>query len=219
MRRHQLRGRQFGRLFVIDLHDICETPGGTKRTRWMCRCDCGVEKVVRGQDLVTGAIRSCGCFQSESSARRRTTHGQTKQGKFSREYTSWAGAKKRCTNPKDRNYRHYGGRGIRMCDRWSKDFAAFFADMGPCPEGMEIDRVDVNGDYKPCNCRWATLSQQALNKRNTKYVEMFDGAKRPLMEVCREMGVDYFVVYSRLKNGWTLGRAIAAPLGTSRIAA
>lgn len=207
-------------MLVMSFHDVIETPGGTRRTRWSCRCDCGVEKVVRGQDLVNGLIKSCGCFRDESTKARFTTHGHggsvNKSQPQSREYRAWAGAKKRCTNQKESHWKDYGGRGILMCDRWLNSFEAFLADMGTCPNGFEIDRIDVDGNYEPNNCRWISHRDQAVNKRNTCHVEMHDGSRRPLIDVCREMAADYFVVHGRLRSGWTLGEAIAIPVGMKR---
>ncbi len=96
---------------------------------------------------------------------RATTHGQTAGGQTSREYRSWRDMIQRCTNPKNKRWQSYGGRGISVCSRWLESFEAFYADMGPRPEGKTLDRRNVNGNYEPDNCRWATDAEQAQNKR------------------------------------------------------
>lgn len=138
------------------------------------------------------------------------THGQTVGG-FTREYGCWADIKKRCLNPRSIGYRNYGGRGIRMCDSWSGSFEAFYADMGRCPRGYEIDRIDVDGHYEPGNCRWVTRRQNTSNQRRNRYVE-FEGERLTVMEASRRAGISPFVVYGRLNLGWSVERALREPV-------
>ncbi len=154
-----LIGRKFGRLVVIQR---LENVNGHKV--WLCKCDCGNEKECGSSNLVHGGVKSCGCLKRESIRRIFTTHGMTK----SPERMSWKAAKARCFNENSSKYPDYGARGITMCDRWKNSFQNFFDDMGPRPSGSSIDRINVDGNYEPGNCRWATVSDQATNKRRSR---------------------------------------------------
>ena len=151
-----LTGMKFGRWTVLALHP--------KRTRlrraiFLCRCDCGSEHLVQGASLRGGWSQSCGCVAQEL----KTKHGQAK-GNRTRVYVCWANMRQRCSNPNNIGYSNYGGRGITVCERW-QTFENFLADMGHPPRGKSLDRIDVNGNYEPSNCRWATSFEQARNKR------------------------------------------------------
>jgi hypothetical protein len=135
----------------------------------------------------------------------RATHGMSGTGT----YESWAQALQRCCNPNDNDYPKYGGRGITVCERW-REFASFLADMGERSEGMTLEREDVNGNYEPGNCRWATKAEQTRNKRDTVRVTI-NGATRCVMEWCREFGVSHHRVYARIARGWSPERALTEP--------
>ncbi len=160
-------------------------------------------KDVRSDHLRTGAVRSCGCLASELTAARNTA--STKHGKAGRSdltYSSWQAMKTRCTNPRSDQYPAYGGRGIRVAPAWL-DFRAFLADMGERPPGTTIDRwPNVDGDYEPGNCRWATMREQENNKRNNVLVT-HDGKTRTVAEWARETGIGYQTIRKRLLGGWT----------------
>lgn len=154
-----LTGKKFGRWTVAG---IGEKKG--KHFSWVCLCDCGETRAVSGPSLRNGVSTSCGCYRSDVNAAIHKTHGMAK----SKLNVVWSGMKARCSNPNHESYANYGGRGIKVCDRW-KTFDNFLADMGQTyRDGLSIDRVDNDGDYEPNNCRWATLAEQATNKRYPK---------------------------------------------------
>lgn len=153
-----LEGSTFGRLKVLGRAD-----NRGKHVQWECRCICGSTVVVSATHLNSGHTQSCGCFRLDRTKKCNTTHGHTAGGKATKSYMRWVAMIKRCTNPKDKDFYAYGGRGITVCDRWAT-FENFHSDMGECPVGMSIDRVDVNKGYSPDNCVWADKYTQAVNK-------------------------------------------------------
>lgn len=178
-------GKQFGDWTVL------RVASNKKRGRYVeCRCKCGALRAVRADHLVSGASKSCGrglCSANTS----RVTHGYARRGSNRRhEYSAWSDAKKRCTNPKATHYEYYGGRGIAMCERWLSSFAAFLADMGDCPAGMTLDRIDSDGNYEPGNCRWVPMLMQNRNRRSSVVVE-FEGEKMTLAEMAERHCVSY----------------------------
>jgi hypothetical protein len=135
-----------------------------------------------------------------------TTHGRTNTSAYWR----WRAMIQRCTNPKNSQWTSYGGRGIAVCERW-RTFENFYADMGDPPPGMSLDRIDVNGNYEPSNCRWATFSRQARNLRKTPMLT-FNGETLPLIDWAERLGINFRTLHSRLKKrGWTVERTLTTP--------
>lgn len=164
-----LKDKRFGKLLVLEEY------GRDKwgQVKWLCLCDCGKKKVVLGGNLRKRQEKnSCGCSKTERIRNASLKHGHTarvllRNGKLgpSKEYRSWQGMKKRCLDTNHVYYKHYGGRGITICDRWLHSFENFLADMGERPVKFTLDRIDPNGNYEPSNCRWASWQDQARNKR------------------------------------------------------
>ena len=186
-------GQRFGRL--VALSDDAPARG---RRRVLCICDCGVRKTVDPRDLRRGHATSCGCAQKErvgEICRARSTHGMTKTV----EHDTWQKMLGRCRNRNNPKFKDYGGRGITVCDRWLQ-FEAFLSDMGLRPTGATLDRIDVNGNYEPDNCRWATKIEQARNKRKHRFVEL-GGRHMPLSEACEIAGINYRSALYRVNRG------------------
>jgi hypothetical protein len=135
---------------------------------------------------------------------RSTKHGLAKRGRMSPEYAAWMAIKARCYNPACTRFPAYGGRGIVMCERWLHDPAAFYADMGPRPSSKHsIDRIDVNGNYEPGNCRWATMREQNNNRTNNRLI-MFNGRMRTLQQISELTGISHPTLHYRLAAGWSV---------------
>lgn len=188
-----LSGQKFGRLTVMYRSD-----NRHNQTYWHCKCKCGKEIDVYAQHLLTGKNVSCGCESLERIRELNKTHGLSS----TRLYNIWCGMKVRCFNKNSESYSKYGGRGITICDEWKEDFVPFYEwslANGYCDE-LSIDRIDVDGNYEPSNCRWVDKRTQSINKRNTVYVELF-GRKLTLYECCECAKTDYKKAHRRYRNG------------------
>lgn len=198
-----LLGGKFGRLTVIEKTDKRGSGGAVF---WKCLCECGNTKDVSSSCLRTGQTKSCGCLfldVATAKGKAKLTHGMTE----TRTYKSWGDMKQRCYNPNDTKYMRYGGRGISVCDSWKSSFESFYKDMGEAPDGMSIDRIDVNGNYEPSNCRWATQKEQQNNRSNNLILE-YQSKKYTLQQLCDHFGKNSDKVQQRLKRGDSLERAL-----------
>lgn len=156
-----LTGRIFGKLIVLQPYGIHENRG----ICWECACQCGKKVVVPSGNLVGRNTQSCGCSRIMTLKAKFTTHGEARVSERSPEFTTWAGMKTRCTNPNTKCWPHYGGRGIKVCERWM-EFRNFLSDMGRKPSPKHsLGRIDNDGNYEPRNCRWETQKQQQKNRR------------------------------------------------------
>ena len=157
-----LSGRKFGRLRVKDR--LPPKSGNNRGVVWLCECDCGNSCEVVSWNLKAGYTASCGCLKKDQDRRNldQTTHGANR----TKAYNSWRAMKDRCSQPTHNRWKHYGGRGIKVCDEWAADFRNFLRDMGlPPTTKHSIDRIDPNGHYEKANCRWATSLEQTRNRR------------------------------------------------------
>lgn len=202
----QYSGR-YGRLTVLGRAPSPSTGGKCHPAYWQCICDCGKTLVIRGACLANGQ-QSCGCKKHEQLGRRSLRHGMY----GTPEYNSWSAIKERCCNPRNANFHNYGGRGIKMCQRWREGFRNFYSDMGNRPSlNHSIDRIDVNGDYEPGNCRWATPQQQGRNRRDSIILSA-RGRTMPLNDWAELLGIKRETILSRLRSGKSVEYALFAPV-------
>ena len=204
-----LTGQKFGSWTVIKRAQDHISNSGNRFTAWTCRCECGTAKDVVANSLLGGRSMSCGCKQYDHSRLTAkanfTTHGDSK----TRLYKIWAGMKKRCTNPKSSAYPNYGARGIKVCSEWLNDFVSFkkWAMENGYNDALTIDRIDVNGDYSPENCRWSTATAQANNRRsNVKYP--YSGSMWTLADLSRELNIPYKTLHKKIHSGIPLEKIL-----------
>ncbi len=196
--RLDLVGQRFGRLVVLSFVSL----DARRNSQWLCACDCGSQKTCVGNVLKRGRITSCGCKNHEPRVDRRAEDHP--------DFGIFSGMLNRCSNPNDHNYKRYGGRGIKVCERWKDGgFWVFHADMGTRPSPQHsIDRIDNNSDYEPGNCRWATDKEQMRNRRNNHIVECF-GERLTLAEWSERTGIDKRTLRARLVElKWPVEKAL-----------
>lgn len=197
MVKSNLQSKIFNRLTVI------KENGKNKHGKilWLCICECGKKVSSVGSDLISEHTKSCGCLNIDLSRSRATKHGMA----LTSEYTIWHLMKGRCLNKKNKDYIHYGGRGIKICERW-KDFNNFYIDMGKRPNGLTLERVDNNKGYLKENCRWATRKEQGNNQRTNRMIT-FNGEIRTLSQWSDILKIPYSRLSSRLnKLAWSVNK-------------
>lgn len=199
--KNDLTGQVFGRLAVIRI----DGKDSGSKWRWLCQCECGNIVSVLGYNLKSGNSRSCGCLCADNISARSTIHGLAK----TTEHIAWSTMKQRCCNQKKEHFDHYGGRGIKVCERWVNSFTNFLADMGPRPSSRHsIERNDVNGDYSPENCRWATKKEQMRNMRRNRLIVAF-GVSHCINEWAELTGIHRATIAYRIDRGWGAEKALA----------
>lgn len=216
MRMNDLTGQKFGRWIVLR-----RGPNNTlKHPAWECQCDCGTTKYVIGSVLVSGRSKSCGCYRIERGREHGATinlrHGEASQDgrghKMTPTYAAWSQMKSRCNNPKHSNYKRYGGRGIRVCERWSESYETFLEDVGERPSPKHtLDRKDNDGNYEPGNVRWATAMEQNRNTSSNRTIDI-NGVVKPLSEWLEHFGRARKTFYQRITRGMTEQEALETPL-------
>ncbi len=198
-----ISGLRFGRLTAIERHE--KTRDG--KTTWWCICDCGTQRAFIGTLLRSGHTKSCGCFQVDETIRNHTTHGKS----HTYMHRLWTDIRNRCNNPRNKSYPFYGGRGIKVCERWEADYSNFVADLGTPPPGMQIDRIDNDRDYGPDNCRWTTRAINCRNRRNNHIIE-WNGQRRCIKEWSELTGISRLAISQRInKLNWPIEKALTTP--------
>lgn len=201
-----LEGRKVNRLTVVSK----AYQDKYKHWYWNCKCECGNDTIVAGCDLRSGKAISCGCYKRGRASELNKTHGMKK----TRLYNVWARMKQRCINPKAPEYDNYGGRGIRVCCEWLDAPESFFdwaertgynsmAKRGECT----LERLDVDGDYEPSNCKWATAVEQNNNRRNNRKLE-YNGETHTIAQWSRKLGIKKETLCARLRYGWSVEKAL-----------
>lgn len=198
-----MSGKKFNRLVAIK---YIKNPKATGAT-WEFLCDCGISKIILGASVRYGLIKSCGCLNKELAYKKCYKHGESDHPL----YSIWKGMMQRCYSKNNKNYSEYGGRGISVCKEWIECPSNIAKDMGVRPNKASIDRIDVNGNYEPSNCRWATPMTQGSNKRNNVIYEVF-GEKLHFAEICRKYNIKESTLSNRLKLGMTIENAITKPV-------
>lgn len=193
----------YGRLTVTSEAEVSKSG----KARWVCSCSCGGATTTDTGSLNSGNTTSCGCARIDSLVGRVKKHGMCR----TRTYGIWSGMLTRCTNKLDEAYSRYGGIGITVCNRWAESFENFFADMGECPSGLSIERIDNDLGYSPENCEWATYSQQAKNTRRTRLITS-NGKTLCISDWAKEVGISEATIRCRIDRfNWSPTDAVSTP--------
>lgn len=202
-----LTGQRFGRLVVIRKDHVARN----HNIAWLCKCDCGNYHIATTANLHRGSVKSCGCWYRDyikAGGNNRTTHGKSK----TRLYKAWTQMKQRCYNQHKDGYEDYGGRGITVCEEWRNSFEAFYkwSIANGYTDKLSIDRINVNGNYEPSNCRWATNKEQSNNRRSNIHIE-YKGEVKTLKQWAEEKGICEKTLKHRIESGWDIEKAMETP--------
>lgn len=204
-----ITGNRYGRLTVIQR---CGT-SSDNRPQWLCKCDCGNSVVVRGYLLKNNKTKSCGCYhreQARAQGKSKAKHNLSS----TRLYNIWKDMQNRCYSEKHKSYKHYGGRGIKVCDEWLTDFELFYnwAINSGYSDSLTIDRIDVNGNYEPGNCKWATYKEQANNTRKNHYIT-YNGETKTLTQWAEYLNIKPKTLSARINDyKWPIEKALTEEL-------
>lgn len=193
-----LTGKRLNRWLVLSLSSSGRT------VKWLCRCDCGKEKRVRGQHLKNGASRSCGCYAVDNHPTKHNATGTP-------EFMAWTSIKQRCGNIKNPSYKNYGGRGIKVCAEWEDSFSLFISDVGKRPsDKYSIDRIDNDKGYNKDNCKWSLRSEQNRNHRRNRWIT-YNGETLCITDWAKKIGITQHALQARFKamsfnKAMTIGR-------------
>lgn len=198
-----LSGKKIGALTIFKRAG--SAPSG--EALWECQCDCGIACIKTSSSIKENHEPSCGCLKGFKISKCMVRHGRTR----SPEYVSWCGMKARCLNSNEPGFHRYGGRGIQICERWKNSFENFLTDMGEKPSpSHSIDRIDVDGNYEPSNCRWATKTEQSRNQRSNRLIE-YNGSMIHISVLAKQACVSRPVFCRRINNGWTVEESLRTP--------
>lgn len=202
-------GQRFGKWITVEFshYSIIKTTGAKGSSYFLCRCDCGKEKVVCRTALLNGQSTSCGCRLIEFN-KKRSTHGMSKHPL----YKCWVGMRQRCYNKNNDSYKDYGDRGIKVCKQWNDSFIKFYkwAIKSGWEVGLTIERKNFNKNYTPANCTFIHLSEQPNNTRNNVFIEM-NGEKQTISEWAKKLNINRNIIYDRIRLGWEAHKALTTP--------
>jgi hypothetical protein len=201
-----LTGRRYGALLVLHRTEDVIAKNGKHATMWLCRCDCGKEIKIKPYSLTSGHSKSCGC--------KIIKHGFSHKEAL---YETWRNMKRRCLDPKNKRYAHYGEKGVFVCEEWEKDYSKFreWAYANGYSKELTIDRINNNGNYEPANCRWATPKQQENNMSRNRMLE-YEGAVFTMSEWADMLRLPYGTINHRVQRGWTMDEIVNTPKGVHR---
>lgn len=201
--RIDITGQKFNRLTAVEPHHR----SAGRKWHWVFVCECGIRKILDANHVRYGAVKSCGCLKSEVTIAKNTKHGLSRTS----EYTIWRDMIRRCNQVRRDDFCNYGGRGIKVCQRWVESFEAFLEDMGRRPSQYHsVDRKDNDGDYMPGNCHWADKKTQARNRRTNRVIE-YNGKSMIVAAWAEVSGLTESAICSRLKRGWSVERTLTTP--------